>query len=315
MYRYHTLKDFAFTQYGLDIYEDLAGGKTKQTIQEYYSKMKVYTSYCSRLGEATVSLDERIIGGFVKHHKPECNWLNRFISALKFVMTLNNVTITPSFEKFCRSLKNQHPRDNEASPLTEYFLPHEVSLILHHVFQLSKRLEKPASCYRTIIIIIMSYYCLLRCSDTWELKGRNVKFFKKGAVVKSNRRKNDRLGVHPLTGVLSKRSDRLCPVTLLKFVLVKLDVKKDEYLFYNKDTKKRLALNTLYPMMSTVMKQIGLSRRCWSTNLRASAVTQLDLKGVSVNEIKQVGVWRSVDSVYHYFKDDFDRGIARNELL
>ena len=76
---------------------------------------------------------------------------------------------------------------------------------------------------------------------------------------------------------------------MLKFALKKLDVKKDEFIFFNRDKNDRMALNTLYPIMSNVMKAIGLKRHCWSTNLRASAVTQLDNKGVTINEIKQIG--------------------------
>ena len=102
---------------------------------------------------------------------------------------------------------------------------------------------------------------------------------------------------------------------MLKFALKKLDVKKDEFIFFNRDKNDRMALNTLYPIMSNVMKAIGLKRRCWSTNLPASAVTQLDNKGVTINEIKQIGGWQSVDSVYHYFKDHFDRRLSRNKLL
>ena len=104
VYRYHLLKDFCFTQSALDTYEDRVARRTKQMIQEYHSKMMIYTEYCSHLGIATVSLDEKIIGGFVKHYKPKTNWLNRFISAIKFVMTMNGVTVTKSFEQFCSSL-------------------------------------------------------------------------------------------------------------------------------------------------------------------------------------------------------------------
>ena len=81
------------------------------------------------------------------------------------------------------------------------------------------------------MIVILSYYGLLRCSDAHELRGKNFKFYKSGVVLRSNKRKNDRFGTRPLVAVIAKREDRICPVSLLKLAFTKLKCTKDQYLF------------------------------------------------------------------------------------
>ena len=63
------------------------------------------------------------------------------------------------------------------------------------------------------------------------------------------------------------------------------------------------------------MKAIGLDRRVWTTNLRASAVTQLNAQGVKAEEIKMLGAWQSLDSVYAYLKTDYRHRLLKNQLL
>ena len=212
-----------------------------------------------------------------------------------------------------KAIRMMNPQINVPGILKLHYSPQQVNDMLFKLYKATFHHRHSKKLYRTIIIVILSYFGMFRLSDMNRLLCRNVKIQETCMVIVSNNRKNDPYGVFPMTSVVARKDplQKLCPVILFEYAMNALN--KDlnhpsDYIFshfYDQSNreKRKLMDNTLYNDLKEAMCIIGMEgayAHVGPRELRRSAVTQLIQNGVDPSIIQKLGAWKQLSSVHSY---------------
>ena len=170
-----------------------------------------------------------------------------------------------------KAIRTMNPQINVPGVLKLHYSPQQVNDILFKLYKATFHHKHSKKLYRTIIIVILSYFGMFRLSDMNRLLCRNVKIQETCMVIVSNNRKNDPYGVFPMTSVVARKDplQKLCPVILFEYAMNALN--KDlnhpnDFIFshfYDQSNreKRKLMDNTLYNDLKrpfSIMKLFGV---------------------------------------------------------
>uniref|UniRef100_A0A8R1ENR4 Tyr recombinase domain-containing protein n=1 Tax=Caenorhabditis japonica TaxID=281687 RepID=A0A8R1ENR4_CAEJA len=140
---------------------------------------------------------------------------------------------------------------------------------------------------------------LFRADEAAELNWIDLKMKRKSLEVRIGRAKNDQIASGRSCFVEGSELDCMLKRWRVRYSLRK---SKSEYLFHNLNNGSELSSSAISNITKNMLKTCGLT----STHhaLRRGAANDLQARGLSFNEIKTRGRWRSDGGLARYLTDD-----------
>ncbi|ULU12979.1 hypothetical protein L3Y34_015887 [Caenorhabditis briggsae] len=155
---------------------------------------------------------------------------------------------------------------------------------LESIQKLFEALSDDPKSERDTLIVVLSFFALLRASETAELKWEDIKFSKNRLEVRIRSAKNDQLGLGRSTFVeCPEGGDLDCLIKRWK-VRVSLSGITSEFLFPSFQKGDKLSANTISSIARRRLEMIGVSATHHA--LRRGSANELQAKGLTLEQIK-----------------------------
>uniref|UniRef100_A0A8R1DRX8 Tyr recombinase domain-containing protein n=1 Tax=Caenorhabditis japonica TaxID=281687 RepID=A0A8R1DRX8_CAEJA len=178
--------------------------------------------------------------------------------------------------------------------------PEKVSWI--EVKRLVENMENDEKTERDTLIVLLSFKALLRVDEAAELKWIDLKMERKSLEVRIRRAKNDQMALGRSCFVECPEGSELDCLLKRWRVRYSLRKSKSEYLFHNLNNGSKLSSSAISTITKNMLKTCGLTATHHA--LRRGAANDLQARGLSFNEIKTRGRWRSDGGLARYLTDD-----------
>ena len=174
---------------------------------------------------------------------------------------------------------------------------------------------------RTIVLLLIQYHLLARISDARRLRACDLKIVslegKEAIEVRFNKCKNDQVGLGSL-GYIARDIGKYCPVGIIKVYYARccyffFDERTEDinYLFPRlrmakstriqiPDGRWAVSQGTLVTNIKHLAKAVGCTHKVSGKSAKIGGTSAAFSSGLSDNDIRDKGRWRSLESAQHY---------------